>query len=109
MKITLLSACVASSLCAIGPAFAQGVIDMSKVTCRQVLKASPDAVKSAIWIAGYYGGLHRNSKVSVADLTQNAELVIAACRSNPDHSLMRTINKLKSERTCNFCRRAGNG
>jgi hypothetical protein len=39
------------------PARAQGMTDMAKLTCAQLLEGSANAIESAIWLSGYYNGL----------------------------------------------------
>ena len=39
------------------PARAQGVTNMAKLTCAQLLEGSANAIESATWLSGYYNGL----------------------------------------------------
>jgi hypothetical protein len=39
------------------PARVQGLTDMAKLTCAQLLEGSANAIESSIWVSGYYNGL----------------------------------------------------
>jgi hypothetical protein len=70
------------------------VIDMSKFTCKQLLSGTQDAVEAAIWTSGYYHGLHKSTKLDLVALKQNGDAVIAACKDNPNKSVMQTVTTL---------------
>ena len=76
------------------PARAQMIMDMSKVTCEQLLTASPNAVEVGIWLSGYYNGLRKNTQLDVNQFKKNADAVVAACRTDPKQSVMQTAEKL---------------
>jgi hypothetical protein len=79
---------------AAAPACAQMIVDMSKVTCEQLLTASPDAVEVGIWLSGYYNGLQKNSQLNLNQFKKNADAVVAACRADPKQTVMQTADKL---------------
>ena len=70
------------------------VIDMSKFTCTQLLSGSQDATEAAIWTSGYYNGLRKNTKLDVAAMKHNADMVVAACKDNPKKTVMQTVDTL---------------
>jgi hypothetical protein len=72
------------------------VMDMSKVTCKELLSGSPDAMEAAIWTSGYYNGLRKNTKLDLAVMKHNAEMVMAACKDNPKKTVMQTVDTLLS-------------
>ena len=97
MKIVRMAACGAAVVFAVtGTARAQAVIDMSRVTCEQILTASPNAIDAVIWFSGYYNGLRRNTKLDLNSFKRNAEIVVEECRSNPKRTLTETVSALMS-------------
>ena len=74
------------------------VVDMSKFTCKQLLSGAPDAVEAAIWTSGYYNGLRKNTKIDLNVMNHNAGLVVAACKNNPNKTVMQTVNTLLAGR-----------
>ena len=77
---------------------AQATVDVSKVTCEQLLSASPNAIEVAIWLSGYYNGLQKNTVLNLNQFKQNAEVVAAECRSNPKETVMKTVKTLLSRK-----------
>ena len=73
---------------------AQGMVDMSNFTCKQLLSGTPDAIEAAIWTSGYYNGLRKNTKVDLSAMKHNGEMVMAACKDNPNKTVMQTVNTL---------------
>ena len=70
------------------------VIDMSKMTCAQLTSGGTDAVESAIWMSGYYNGLHKNTKLDLNKMKHNADVVVDACKASPKKTVMQTINSM---------------
>jgi hypothetical protein len=73
-------------------------VDMSKYTCEQMLQPNQNSIEVAIWLSGYYNGLRKNTKLNLGQFAHNAELVVDACHSAPNKTVMETINKLLSEK-----------
>jgi hypothetical protein len=73
---------------------AQETVDMSKITCRQLLSMSSDAVEASVWLSGYYNGLRKNTRLDLGQLKHNSETVIAACRKDPRKTVMGIIDGL---------------
>ena len=80
------------------PAQAQGVTDMAKLTCGQLLEGSANAIESAIWLSGYYNGLRKNTKLDLNQFQKNADTVIAECRSDPKKTVMQAVDKTMSRK-----------
>lgn len=91
MPMLICGVTLAASIAA--PARAQ-VVDVSKVTCEQLLTASPNAIEVAIWLSGYYNGLKKNTQLDLNQFKANADVVVAECRSDPKKTLMQTVDKL---------------
>ena len=77
---------------------AQTMVDMSKFTCAQLLSGAPDAVEAAIWLSGYYNGLRKNTMLDMNVMKHNADAVIAACKSNPNNTMMQTVDMLFADK-----------
>jgi len=69
-------------------------VDMAKFTCGQLLTGSPDAIEAAVWIGGYYNGMHKNTKLDLENMKHNAEAVVAACKDNQKKAVMQTIDEM---------------
>jgi acid stress chaperone HdeB len=94
-----IAACaLVTSFVSIGATKAQVYVDMSKVTCEQLLTANPSAVDAAVWLSGYYNGLHKNTMLDLNQFKKNAEVVIDECRANPKMTLMGTVETLISRK-----------
>lgn len=97
-SIGLLVAAAAIALGASPAARAQGVTDMAKLTCAQLLEGSADAVESAIWLSGYYNGLRKNTKLDLGQFQKNADVVVAECKNDPKKTVMQTVNTMLSRK-----------
>lgn len=94
-----MAACGAAIMLATaGVASAQAMVDMTKVTCEQLLSASPNAIDAAVWLSGYYNGLRKNTMLNLNEFRKNAETVVNDCRSNPNATLMQTIDTMMSRK-----------
>src|SRR5262245_4893942 len=83
---------------ATGKAQAQATIDVAKVTCEQLVAGGPNAVEAVIWLSGYYNGLRKNTVLNLNQFKQNAETVVAECRSNPTTTVMKAVETLLSRK-----------
>jgi HdeA/HdeB family len=77
---------------------AEMIADMSKLTCAQLLEGSADSTEAAIWLSGYYNGLHKNTKLDLAAFMNNAKAVVEECHSNPKKTVMHTIDGMMSHK-----------
>jgi hypothetical protein len=94
--IAILSCGIALVLGVAETSRAQGVVDMSNITCEQLLTASPNAIDAAVWLSGYYNGLQKNTKLDLGQFKKNAEVIVAECRTNPKKTLMQTVDSMMS-------------
>jgi acid stress chaperone HdeB len=73
---------------------AQTTIDVSKITCDQLVLmkvADPDHI--AIWLSGYYHGMRNNTKIDVELLHEDAKKVRSYCLYNKG-TVMEAVEKL---------------
>ena len=70
------------------------MIDMSKMTCAQLMSGTGDSIESAIWIGGYYNGLHKNTKLDLKVMKHNAEVIVDACKASPNKTVMQTVDSI---------------
>jgi hypothetical protein len=77
---------------------AEMIADMSKFTCAQLLEGSADSTEAAIWLSGYYNGLHKNTKLDLGAFMNNAKVIVEECHSNPKKTVMGTINGMMSHK-----------
>ena len=75
---------------------AQVMVDMSKITCEQLLKGNQNSIESAIWISGYYNGLRKNTKLDLSQFQKNSDAVITECKNDPKKTVMQTVNTMLS-------------
>ena len=94
VRTMLCSSAIAFALA--GTAAAQGVIDMSRVTCEQMLRATPNSIDAAIWFSGYYNGRRKNTVLDLGNFRNNAEILAEECRTNPSRTVMQTVSALTS-------------
>ena len=73
---------------------AQVMVDMSKFTCAQLLSGDPDAIEAAVWLSGYYNGKRNNTMLDMTILKHNSEAAIAACKNDPNKTMMQTVKSL---------------
>jgi hypothetical protein len=71
------------------------VTDMSKFTCKQLTDGTSASFEAAVWFNGYYSGLRKNTKIDPTQFKANADVVIKACRDNPNSTVMRIIQILQ--------------
>ena len=73
---------------------AQATVDVSKITCEQMLTANPNMIEAAIWLSGYYNGLQKNTQLDLNQFKKNAEVIVGECRTNPQKAVMQTVNEM---------------
>ena len=73
---------------------AQVMVDMSKITCAQLMSGTADSIESAIWFSGYYNGLRKNTKLDLKVMKRNAEMVVDACKASPNKTVMQTVDSI---------------
>jgi acid stress chaperone HdeB len=73
-------------------AVAQTRIDVSKITCEQLIPlqvADPDHL--AIWLNGYYSGKRNTTTINVEQLKENARKVRSYCLSKSKWTVMEAV------------------
>jgi acid stress chaperone HdeB len=82
----------------VGPAGAQVMLDVSKITCWQFAThkvADPKLI--AVWISGFKKGKRGDTLVDTEKLDADAEKLRRFCISNPDMPVMDAVEKVVSE------------
>lgn len=77
---------------------AQTTIDVSKISCDQLVTAkvaSPDYI--AIWLSGFYNGKRNNTIIDVQRLQDNAQKVRTYCLYNGKGTVMEAVEKVLSQ------------
>ena len=95
MKGTLFIGLAVVFLTASSMAPAQVTIDVSKITCDQLVKyeiADPKLI--AIWISGYYHGLHKNPIVDKQQMLQSVDKLELYCFKHPNDLVMNEVGEL---------------
>ena len=97
-SLKLLLSGTALVLCMNSTTQAQVMVDMSKITCEQLLKGTQNSVESAIWISGYYHGLRKNTMFDLNQFKTNADAVVKACQTSPKNTVMQTVDTLSAKK-----------
>ena len=97
IRLTICSVVLATSPMGVG-ANAQVMLDTSKITCEQLLSAAPTAIDAAIWLSGYYNGLHKNTMLDLNQFKRNAEVVVHECQGSPKKAVMETVDGLMAKK-----------
>jgi hypothetical protein len=74
---------------------AQVTVDVSKITCDQFVKyeiADPKLI--AIWISGYYQGIHHNPIVDKHQTLQSIDKLEEYCFKHPNDLAMKEVEEL---------------
>jgi len=76
------------------PAYAQTTIDISKMTCRQLVFDEIALSRSiAVWLAGYYAGQQHTTVVDMSRIRQSIDKVEDFCRLNLEMTVMDATKK----------------
>jgi hypothetical protein len=71
---------------------AQVLLDVSKITCDQmILWKVTDPQNIAYWISGYYNGKRDNTIIDTQSFKNNVDKVTDYCRGNRDQTVMRAV------------------
>jgi acid stress chaperone HdeB len=72
---------------------AQVTIDVSKITCEQLLQNKvADKRNLAIWLSGFQAGKRNDPVVDRLAVESNAERITGYCYSNPNVAVMQAID-----------------
>ena len=74
---------------------AQVTLDVSKITCDQVLMGKPVPSKyTELWLAGYYNGLRHNTIIDPDALSKDSEKVDSYCDQHRDMTVMDAVKNV---------------
>jgi acid stress chaperone HdeB len=91
-KCCTLPVFIITTLLAISDAKAQVTIDVSKITCEQLVQykiTNDDSV--AIWLSGYYNGKRGNTVVDPQRFKANAKKIRTYCTINSNVTVMQAV------------------
>ena len=74
---------------------AQVMLDVSKITCDQLLMGKPVPSKyTELWVSGYYNGLRHNTIIDPDALSKDAEKVDSYCDQHRDMTVMDAVKNV---------------
>jgi len=80
-------------------AHAQVTVDVAKITCDELLKYEiADPKQIAIWISGYYHGIHGSSILDTQEFLQDMSKVEEYCFKHPDDLVMKAVDDILGRR-----------
>lgn len=94
MKRKIVAGGVALLLASMAPASAQVVIDLSLVTCKQLLES--DAERQSLissWMAGYFSATKNLNELDIRYVKRNAKVVGSYCKAHKSETLMSAMQK----------------
>ncbi|VTZ24264.1 conserved exported hypothetical protein [Methylocella tundrae] len=75
-------------------AHAQVKVDMSLITCKQLLESPEERMPFiTAWMAGYFSATQDRSTVDMRYLERNTKVATDYCKSHPSETLMDVIKK----------------
>jgi acid stress chaperone HdeB len=76
------------------PARAQVIVDMSLITCQQMMDAPPERQQLiAWWMRGYFSAAKNLSTIDFRYVDYNTKVVTAYCKKHKDETLMSAIQR----------------
>jgi acid stress chaperone HdeB len=97
--LTIVLPALALALLSAPAAQAQVTIDISKITCEQLLLWKvTDPEKIAYWLSGYYNGKRDNTLLDTSTFEQNVNKVKDYCRSNYNTTVMQAVDAVLPRR-----------
>ena len=76
------------------PARSQGVIDLSLVTCKQLLESDEDMQRLiSSWVAGYFSASKNLSVVDFRYTERNSKVIGSYCRTHKSDTVMNAMVK----------------
>jgi acid stress chaperone HdeB len=94
MKVRFIAFCALAAVFVASAAQAQLSLDVSKITCRQLLFdkiISPNEKSLALWLSGYFNAKRNNTVIDVGSLAKNTDKVEDYCRLNQDVTVMDAV------------------
>ena len=81
-----------------GQAARAGEVDMSTITCKELLSSSQEEVSYILmWIHGYYGGKSDDTTVDFDAYGQNASEIGKYCGEHPDIGVLSAVKQVLGE------------
>jgi hypothetical protein len=94
MKRLLLTTAALVLACWSG-AQAQVTVDIAKITCDQfTLYKITDPQNIAIWLSGYYHGLHKTTTVDTQQLSANLQKIKNYCNLKPQETVFQAVESV---------------
>jgi len=73
---------------------AQTSVDVTKITCSQFLFDKIAPTKSiAIWLGGYYNGLHNNTVIDLGEMDQDIDKIEDYCRLHLSMTVVEAVKQ----------------
>ena len=94
MKLAILACMTALIAGTTAPATAQVTIDLSLITCKQLLAADPErqSVVSA-WMAGYFSASNNLNVVDIRYVERNQKVIGTYCKAHKSDTVMNAMQK----------------
>jgi acid stress chaperone HdeB len=93
MKSVLIALLILLSVAA-APARAQGILDLSLITCKQLLNADADMQRLiSSWLAGYISASKNLSVVDFRYTERNTKVVGSYCKTHKSETVMNALVK----------------
>src|SRR5262245_14160116 len=78
---------------------AQVQVDVAKITCDELIKYEiADPKQIAIWISGYYHGIHDSSILDTQEFLKDMNKVEEYCFKHPDDLVMKAVDDILGRR-----------
>ena len=94
MKRNIIVSCCVLLFTSIVPASAQVVIDLSLITCKQLLDS--DAERQALissWMSGYFSATKNLNELDFRYVKRNAKVVGGYCKTHKSDTVMNAMQK----------------
>lgn len=94
MKRNIVVSCCLLLFTSIGPVSAQVVIDLSLITCKQLLDS--DAERQALissWMSGYFSATKNLNELDFRYVKRNAKVVGGYCKTHKSDTVMNAMQK----------------
>src|SRR5689334_16074267 len=89
MRRLLVATAIISSLATPTAAEDKMVVDMSKLTCRELTKLGfQDFAGITMWLSGYYNASVRSTVIDLNEFAQAAKTVKGFCQTSPQSTVM---------------------
>ncbi len=94
MKRTMIASICGLFLASIAPAHAQVVIDLSLITCKQLLESDTERqILLASWMSGYFSATKNLNELDFRYVKRNAKVVGNYCKTHKSDTVMNAMQK----------------